>query len=149
MKKKKVVESDLSDNNSFNDEVITSQGFTARGKPQLGGNATDALVCPPVNRHQSALPGTGQPGTGQLVTGHQSLVIQERDQAVITSHRPLSMSTRHQSTCHRATSHWSTRHQSVSPGTGQPVAGHWAPVATHQTANIGLKITDKAVLSNH
>ena len=85
-KRKKVVESDLSDDNSFHDGITTLQGFTAGGKPHLGGNNMRAIgthsVGPPGTRlvtgHQSASPGTSQPGTGlpgtrQLITGQPGI----------------------------------------------------------------------------
>ena len=40
-KKKEVVQSDFSDDNSFNDRITTPQGCTAWGRPHLCGNSSD------------------------------------------------------------------------------------------------------------
>ena len=85
----------------FDDGIITPYGFTAGGKPHLGGNSTDATgihnVSPPVTGHQAPISftrhweltgkytrcqtlGTGQPGTSHRL-------VNTRHQAQGTSHR--------------------------------------------------------------
>ena len=67
---KKIVESDLSDNNSFHDGITTPQGFTVGvNANNMGAIGTHSMS----TRHQSVskgtgLLGTGQPGTGQPIT---------------------------------------------------------------------------------
>ena len=121
-KKMKVVQSDLSDNNSFNDGITTPQGFTAWCWPHLGGNSMDVRsihsVSPPVTGHQSpgiSQAGTRQPVTGHPGTGHQAVITRHR--APVTSHWALVSESNSR---HWSTSHWATRHQSTS---------HQAPVS--------------------
>ena len=91
-KKKKVVQSDLSDDNSIRDGITTLQGSTARVRPYLGGISTDVRS---IHVHQSLIiqapvikwwsPGTEHQslveyqalGTGQPITGHQAPVIKQ------------------------------------------------------------------------
>ena len=87
VKKKTVVKSDLSEDNSFNDGITTPQGFTAGGKPHLGSNNMHAI------------------GTHSVSTSHRAPVSFNRHWS--TRH----WATRHRSTRHRAANHRSTRHR--------------------------------------
>ena len=89
--KKKVVQLDGSDDNSILDGSTTPQGFIAEGKTHLGSNNNRDAGTPcishlaPVTRHQSAspgisqtgtaCPGSSQPGTRDLITGHIGTVL--------------------------------------------------------------------------
>ena len=130
-KKKKVVQSDLSDHNSFNDGITTSPTrLSAGGRPHLvGGNSTDVRsihsVSPPVTHLQSPITSHRASGTSQL---HQALI----NQAPVTSH----WSSRHGSSSgdHQASV---IRHRSMSrvPGTS-----HQAPVTMHQSMRVEYQV---------
>ena len=118
-KKKKIVHSDASDNNSFLEGSTTSQSLTAGGKTHLGGNYMGAR---------------GTQSISPPDTGHQAPVSFTRHWSI-----------RHQTTRHRSNRHWATYHsqpgtglpgtrQSIlgQPGAGQPVTGHLISGTSHQ-----------------
>ena len=142
-KKRLAVNSDLSDDNSF-DGSTTPQGSAARSKTHQGGDYMDAEcnqnTSPPVTSQPgtsqpvTSQPVTGKPVTGQTITGqpvtgqfiwstsHWSLVI---GHSVITGHWvPVTI-----------TRHWAFNQV--------PVTGHQAPV------NLGTVIMHHSIGNEH
>ena len=119
-KKKKVVHSDVADDNTFLYGSTTPQGFTAMGKTHLGGNySSTQSTSPPGTGHQAPVNFTRHRSTRHPATYHQS-----------TRHwATMHQSTRHQATRHQATRHQSTRHRATSHCTSD--TRHWSPVTGH------------------
>ena len=125
-KKKKVVQSDLSNYNSTRDGITTLHGSTAGDRPHLGGIFTDVRsihsLRSPVTGHQAPVIFTRHWSTSHWApgTGHQSFRhLSGEHQTPVTGHRSVCVSS-------IGTGHQSFRHQ--SPGTS-----HQAPVIRQQT----------------
>ena len=130
-KKKKVVHSDLSNDNSTRDGIIPQHGSTAGGRPHISGIFTDGHsihnLSPPATSHWA-------PGTTHL---QQSLV----NQSLVIQAPVIKWWT------------WGTGHQSLSANyqaralvNKAPVTSHLAPSlgTGHQQGSQGLSILPKS-----